>query len=80
MRAGDGMRSVVGRRLACHAMIQPDAARDVLSDPVLRNQGFLSRFLPARRKAWRAGGCGRNRPQASNLLLEPIHRGHAENI
>lgn len=41
------MRSVVGRRLACHAMIQPDAARDVLSDPVLRNRGFLSRFLPA---------------------------------
>ena len=41
------MRSVVGRRLACHAMIQPDAARGVLSDPVLRDQGFLSRFLPA---------------------------------
>ena len=47
VRAGDGMRGVTGRRLACHAMIQPDAARDVLSDPVLRNRGFLSRFLPA---------------------------------
>lgn len=47
VRAGDGMRGVTGRRLACHAMIQPDAARGVLSDPVLRDQGFLSRFLPA---------------------------------
>jgi hypothetical protein len=32
VRAGDGMRGVLGRRLACHAMIQPDAARGVLSD------------------------------------------------
>ena len=47
VRAGDGMRGITGRRLACHAMIQPDAARGVLSDPVLRDQGFLSRFLPA---------------------------------
>ena len=38
---------VKGRRLASHLMIQPDAARGVLSDPVLRDQGFLSRVLLA---------------------------------
>ena len=47
VRAGDGMRSLPGRRVAFHLMIQPDAAKAVLSDPVLRDQGFLSRILAA---------------------------------
>jgi Protein of unknown function (DUF3987) len=47
VRAGDGMRSLPGRRVAFHLMIQPDAAKAVLSDPVLCDQGFLSRILAA---------------------------------
>jgi hypothetical protein len=70
VRAGDGMRGVVGRRLACHAMIQPDAARGVLSDPVLRDQGFLSRFLPAAIESM-AGGRMWKEPAAG---IEPALR------
>jgi hypothetical protein len=47
LRAGEGLIDLHGRRLACHLMIQPEAAAGVLNDPVLRDQGFLSRFLIA---------------------------------
>ena len=47
LRAGDGLIDLHGRRLACHLMIQPEAAGGVLGDPVLRDQGLLSRFLIA---------------------------------
>ena len=47
VRAADGLTDLRGRRLAAHIMIQPDAAIAFLCDPVLRDQGLLSRFLPA---------------------------------
>lgn len=47
LRAGDGLIDLHGRRLACHLMIQPEAAAGVLGDPVLRDQGLLSRLLLA---------------------------------
>jgi Protein of unknown function (DUF3987) len=47
LRAGDGLIDLHGRRLACHLMIQPEAAAAVLGDPVLRDQGLLSRLLIA---------------------------------
>jgi len=47
LRAGDGLIDLHGRRLACHLMIQPEAAAGVLGDPVLRDQGLLSRLLIA---------------------------------
>jgi hypothetical protein len=47
LRAGDGLTDLHGRRLAAHLMIQPEAAKDVLGDPVLRDQGLLSRLLIA---------------------------------
>ena len=47
LRAGDGLTDLRGRRLAAHLMIQPDAASGILGDPVLRDQGFLARFLIA---------------------------------
>ena len=47
VRAADGLTDLRGRRLAAHIMIQPDAAAAFLSDPVLRDQGLLSRFLIA---------------------------------
>jgi hypothetical protein len=48
------------RRLSLHVMIQPAGARDFLSDPVLRDQGLLSRILLAApetmagNRAWKA--------------------------
>lgn len=45
VRAGDGAVSLYGRRLAMHLMVQPVAARPLLSDPIASGQGFLARFL-----------------------------------
>ena len=47
LRAGDGITDLPGRRLALHLMVQPDAAAAFLSDPILRDQGLLSRLLIA---------------------------------
>jgi hypothetical protein len=47
VRGGDGSTILKGRRLSLHLMVQPDAAATFLSDPVLRNQGLLSRVLVA---------------------------------
>ncbi len=47
VRALDGVSSLRGRRLAMHLMVQPDAAAEFLADPVLRDQGLLSRVLVA---------------------------------
>jgi hypothetical protein len=47
LRAGDGITDLPGRRLAMHLMVQPDVATVFLSDPVLRDQGLLSRVLAA---------------------------------
>jgi hypothetical protein len=44
-RGGDGATSLSGRRLSVHLMAQPDIAAEMLSNPVLLDQGFLSRFL-----------------------------------
>lgn len=45
IRATDGNLYLRGRRFCIHLMAQPDIAADMLTDPVLMNQGLLSRFL-----------------------------------
>jgi hypothetical protein len=47
IRALDGISMLPGRRLAMHLMIQPDAAGSFLQNPVLRDQGLLSRVFVA---------------------------------
>jgi hypothetical protein len=47
VRVTDGVSVLPGRRLAVHLMMQPDVASMLLSDPVLKDQGFLSRILVA---------------------------------
>lgn len=47
VRAGDGITILSGRRLSMHIMIQPEAAMTFLCDPLLRDQGLLSRMLVA---------------------------------
>lgn len=46
-RAGSPQMTFYGKRSALHLMVQPQIARDVLADPVLKDQGFLSRLLIA---------------------------------
>jgi len=45
IRAGDGFTVLTGRRCTTHLMAQPDIAAVMLTDPVLKDQGLLSRFL-----------------------------------
>ncbi len=47
VRAIDGVSILRGRRLSMHLMVQPEAATLFLADPVLRDQGLLSRVLVA---------------------------------
>ncbi len=45
IRAGDGVHVLSGRRLSVHLMLQPGIADQLLADPTLRSQGWLSRVL-----------------------------------
>jgi hypothetical protein len=45
VRSGDGATTLVGRRVSLHLMTQPDVAALWLADPMLIEQGLLSRCL-----------------------------------
>jgi Protein of unknown function (DUF3987) len=45
VRGGDGASVLPGRRVALHLMVQPDVANILLQDPLLTDQGLLSRML-----------------------------------
>ena len=45
VRGGDGTTVLPDRRLAMHLMVQPNVASIWLNDPLLLQQGILSRFL-----------------------------------
>ena len=45
VRSIDGAHTIAGKRLALHLMVQPDVAALLVNDPVLRDQGLLSRML-----------------------------------
>jgi len=44
-RQGEGTFIVKGRRVSVHLQVQPDAAARFFADPILHDQGLLSRFL-----------------------------------
>lgn len=45
VRGGDGSSVLYGRRLSMHLMMQDQIAMEFFNDPVMKNQGMLSRFL-----------------------------------
>lgn len=47
-RSGDGHRTLYGRRLAMHLMVQPSVAEAFMADPMTADTGFLPRFLICR--------------------------------
>ncbi|MCO5132448.1 MAG: DUF3987 domain-containing protein [Xanthobacteraceae bacterium] len=47
IRSLDGVSILYGRRLSMHLMVQHEAAAQFLADPLLRDQGLLSRVLVA---------------------------------
>jgi len=46
-RGGEGATALNGRRVALHLMMQPQVAQKILSDPLLIDQGLMSRCLIA---------------------------------
>lgn len=45
LRKGDGLWTMMGKRLSCHLMLQPILATSLLDDPLWSGQGTLARFL-----------------------------------
>jgi hypothetical protein len=45
VRSLDGAHTIANRRLTAHLLVQPDVAAQLLCDPVLRDQGLISRLL-----------------------------------
>ncbi len=45
VRSNSSFQRVSGKRLSMHLMVQPQIARKLLANPVLEDQGFLSRML-----------------------------------
>ena len=69
LRGGDGCIILQGRRLSLHLMIQPHAAATFLSDPVLRDQGLLSRILVAQPESLAGTRLWRNTDQADETII-----------
>lgn len=47
LRGGNGLTTLLGRRLALHVLVQPILLRELLSDPLAQGQGLLARCLIA---------------------------------
>lgn len=45
VRSTDGAHIIADKRIAMHLMVQPDVAAQLVNDPVLRDQGLVSRML-----------------------------------
>jgi Protein of unknown function (DUF3987)/Toprim domain len=71
IRSTDSEISILaGRRLVFHLMIQPDVAAEFLGNPVLRDQGLLSRYLAAEPEKMDGGIGQRERsPQAEAAIM-----------
>lgn len=67
VRAGDGAGQFYGKRMALHLMIQPVIAESVLSDDVLKGQGFLARCL----LAYPASRIGQRQYRPIDLSTDP---------
>jgi hypothetical protein len=43
VRAGEGSTKLFGRRFSMHILVQPSMVKDLMQDPMSKDQGFLSR-------------------------------------
>ena len=77
IRAGDGMLITGEKRLVVHFMLQPNFVSELLGDPVLREQGFLSRLLiawPRSRIGFRADESDDDREAVATPAEEEFRR------
>lgn len=70
VRVTDGVSVLPGRRLAVHLMMQPDVASMILSDPIIKDQGFLSRILVASPLAVAGTRFQRQTPYGGSVALD----------
>jgi hypothetical protein len=70
VRGGDGIIVLPGRRLAMHLMAQPDVAGMWLNDPLLAEQGILSRLLVTSPGTASGTRLWREPPSASNSAVK----------
>jgi hypothetical protein len=68
VRAGDGASVFTGRRVTAHLMVQPDVACILLQDPLLLNQGILSRILTTSPES----AAGKRKPRAEQEETDKI--------
>ena len=76
IRATDGNLYLRGRRFCVHLMAQPDIAADMLTDPVLMNQGLLSRFLVCAPPS----NFGRREFQEPTLKIIKLHEDYCDHM
>ena len=79
VRAGDGSYELAGRRLSLHLLVQPGVAQKVLSDPLLADQGTLSRLLVAAPEP-RAGTRKWREPTAESQVALERYKSHLGTI
>jgi hypothetical protein len=73
VRALDGSSIIGGKRVALHLMAQPEAAALMLTDPVLLDQGFLSRVLVSAPASTAGTRFQREHDPASSAALGRYH-------
>jgi hypothetical protein len=73
VRALDGSSIIGGKRVALHLMAQPEAAAQMLTDPVLLDQGFLSRVLVSAPASTAGTRFQREPDPASSAALSRYH-------
>lgn len=76
VRGGDGAALLYGRRVSMHLMAQPQVAQRLLSNPLMIEQGFLSRCLVA----WPASTAGTRSYKAVDLRKDKFLREYEKRI
>lgn len=69
-RRGDGVSVLNQRRVCAHLMLQPASAAGFLADPVLRDQGLLSRMLACEPASTMGSRFGRQTAESEEALRE----------
>src|SRR5712692_1138700 len=76
VRGGDGAALLYGRRVSMHLMAQPQVAQRLLGNPLMIDQGFLSRCLTV----WPSSTAGTRKYKAVDLRTAPAMTQYEDRI
>lgn len=74
-RGGDGIHILPGRRLSLNLMMQPGVGHRLLGDPMLKDQGLLSRILVVAPETTAGTRRWREPPPDAGIALRTFHEG-----